>query len=313
MSQSTNHIMMIKPTGFGFNAQTAKNNHFQFSDNSLDKNNIVAKAIQEFDSFVEILRQKNINVIVVNDLYYMSTPDAVFPNNWFSTHMDGTVCLYPMYAPNRRKERNDGVFKLLANQYDFEISNIEDFTANENENAFLEGTGSMVIDRINKIVYASISERTNADLLLVVCEKLNYELVSFKSYHTASENSSLIYHTNVMMCVATSFAVVCLESILDISERQLLVDQLNKTNKTIIEISFAQMFSFAGNMLEVKGKEDQVYLVMSSSAFKSLSDSQKLAIEKYAVIIHSSLHTIEKYGGGSARCMMAELFLPRSI
>ena len=313
MSQSTNHIMMIKPTGFGFNAQTAKNNHFQFSDNSLDKNKIVAKAIQEFDSFVEILRQKNINVIVVDDLYYMSTPDAVFPNNWFSTHKDGTVCLYPMYAPNRRKERNDGVFKLLANQYDFEISNIEDFTANENENAFLEGTGSMVIDRINKIVYASISERTNADLLLVVCEKLNYELVSFKSYHTASENSSLIYHTNVMMCVATSFAVVCLESILDRGERQLLVDQLNKTNKTIIEISFAQMFSFAGNMLEVKGKDDEVYLVMSSSAFKSLSDSQKLAIEKHAEIIHSSLHTIEKYGGGSARCMMAELFLPRSI
>ena len=298
MSQSTNHIMMIKPTGFGFNAQTAKNNHFQFSDNSLDKNKIVAKAIQEFDSFVEILRQKNINVIVVDDLYYMSTPDAVFPNNWFSTHKDGTVCLYPMYAPNRRKERNDGVFKLLANQYDFEISNIEDFTANENENAFLEGTGSMVIDRINKIVYASISERTNADLLLVVCEKLNYELVSFKSYHTASENSSLIYHTNVMMCVATSFAVVCLESILDRGERQLLVDQLNKTNKTIIEISFAQMFSFAGNMLEVKGKDDEVYLVMSSSAFKSLSDSQKLAIEKHAEIIHSSLHTIEKYGGG---------------
>jgi len=313
MSQSTNHIMMIKPVGFGFNTQTAKNNHFQFSDNSLDKNKIVAKAIQEFDSFVEVLRQKNINVIVVDDLYYKSTPDAVFPNNWFSTHKDGTVCLYPMYAPNRRKERNDGVFKLLANQYDFEISNIEDFTANENENVFLEGTGSMVIDRINKIVYASISERTNADLLPVVCEKLNYKLVAFKSYHTASENSSLIYHTNVMMCVATSFAVVCLESILDRNERQLLVDQLNKTNKTIIEISFAQMFSFAGNMLEVKGKEDKVYLVMSSSAFKSLSTTQKLTIEKHAEIIHSSLDTIEKYGGGSARCMMAELFLPKSI
>jgi hypothetical protein len=311
--QSSNHILMIKPDGFAFNIETAKNNHFQSSDDKFSKDIIVLNAITEFNSLVNILRENHVDVVVIDDLDTIATPDAVFPNNWFSTHTDGKVFLYPMFAKNRRKERKKEIFEMLTEKNSFKINEIIDLSKHEESDLFLEGTGSMILDRQNKIIYASISERTSLKLLNIYSESINYDLVSFKSFHKVKNENVLIYHTNVMMCIASTFCIICLESILDNNQKNTVVNSLIKSNKTIIEIDLNQINHFSGNMLEVQNNNSDPFLVMSSTAFYSLSSSQISQIEMHCEIIHSPLPTIEKYGGGSARCMMAEIFLPKII
>ena len=309
--QSASTILMIKPTGFRFNEETAVNNHFQLADNSSSKEQIKANAISEFNAMVSLLRSKGVNVIVYDHNDGDKLPDAVFPNNWFSTHGNGKVYLYPMNAENRRLERKLEIFDELESTHNFRISNIVDFTHGENENLFLEGTGSMILDRVNKYIYASISTRTSLKLLNEFAQKISYDVISFKSHHNKSNDSPLIYHTNVMMCLASSFVVICMDAIIDKNERERVSQKLAESNKKMIEISFDQMNSFAGNMLEVQNNLGKKYLMMSSTAYHSLIPEQLNQIQEFVEIIHSPLDTIETLGGGSARCMMAEIFLPK--
>jgi len=308
--QSTNTILMVKPSGFRFNEETALNNHFQLADESQTVIQIQHKAVNEFDSMVSLLQINGVEVIVIDHDNGAEIPDAVFPNNWFSTHQNGDVYLYPMNAINRRLERRLEIFDTIKEKYNLRVSNIIDFTHWEKKNLFLEGTGSMILDRVNCIIYASLSKRTSQKLLSEYAKKMNYDVISFKSYHSSSNQSPLIYHTNVMMCLASSFTVICLESILDQNERQRVIDKLKETEKKIIEITFDQMNNFAGNMLEVQNSNGDQFLVMSSKAYHSLNKNQVNQIQQYVQILHSPIDTIEILGGGSARCMMAEIFLP---
>ena len=308
--QSTNTILMVKPSGFRFNEETALNNHFQMADESQTVTQIQHNAVNEFHSMVSLLQKNGIEVIVIDHGNGAETPDAVFPNNWFSTHQNGDVYLYPMNAINRRLERRLEIFDMIKEKYNLRVSNIIDFTHWEKKNLFLEGTGSMILDRVNCIIYASLSKRTSQKLLSEYAKKMNYDVISFKSYHSSSNQSPLIYHTNVMMCLASSFTVICLESILDQNERQRVIDKLKETEKKIIEITFDQMNNFAGNMLEVQNSNGDQFLVMSSKAYHSLNKNQVNQIQQYVQILHSPIDTIEILGGGSARCMMAEIFLP---
>ena len=308
--QSTNTILMVKPSGFRFNEETALNNHFQLADESQTVIQIQHKAVNEFDSMVSLLQINGVEVIVIDHDNGAEIPDAVFPNNWFSTHQNGDVYLYPMNAINRRLERRLEIFDMIKEKYNLRVSNIIDFTHWEKKNLFLEGTGSMILDRVNCIIYASLSKRTSQKLLSEYAKKINYDVISFKSYHSPSNQSPLIYHTNVMMCLASSFTVICLESILDQNERQRVIDKLKETEKKIIEITFDQMNNFAGNMLEVQNSNGDQFLVMSSKAYHSLNKNQVNQIQQYLQILHSPIDTIEILGGGSARCMMAEIFLP---
>ena len=308
--QSTNTILMVKPSGFRFNEETALNNHFQLADESQTVIQIQHKAVNEFDSMVSLLQINGVEVIVIDHDNGAEIPDAVFPNNWFSTHQNGDVYLYPMNAINRRLERRLEIFDTIKEKYNLRVSNIIDFTHWEKKNLFLEGTGSMILDRVNCIIYASLSKRTSQKLLSEYAKKINYDVISFKSYHSSSNQSPLIYHTNVMMCLASSFTVICLESILDQNERQRVIDKLKETEKIIIEITFDQMNNFAGNMLEVQNSNGDQFLVMSSKAYHSLNKNQINQIQQYVQILHSPIDTIEILGGGSARCMMAEIFLP---
>lgn len=302
MMQNTTHLLMIQPVNFGFNAQTAVNNTFQKEPGS----HVQQKALQEFTGFVDLLRKNKVDVTVVEDSLHPSTPDSIFPNNWVSFHEDGRIFLYPMFAVNRRQERKAAVLDVVKQK--FCVKQIADLTHSENEGYFLEGTGSMVLDRENKIAYACLSPRTNESILDEFCKMTGYKPVTFK----ATDNAGVdIYHTNVMMCVARTFAVVCLESIADKDEKANLENSLKKTGKEIIDISFQQLNSFAGNMLQIKNADDELLLVMSTQAFESLNESQIEILQKHNRIIHSSLNTIETAGGGSARCMMAEIFLER--
>ena len=309
--QSTSTLLMVKPHGFDYNTETAEDNHFQTGGTGLSSAEITCQAIDEFEAFVKEISAKGIEVIVFDDLITKETPDAVFPNNWFSTHKDGTVYLYPMFAPNRRKERRQEVLDLLNQEYGFSIDRIMDWSKHEHIGLFLEGTGSMILDRPNKIIYAALSERTSEGLLKQYSREIGYELVAFRSYHNAKQKEVLIYHTNVMLCVAQEYAVICLECIKDLTERKAVMDSLNKTNKTIVELSIDQIDHFAGNMLEAKNKANESFLIMSSRAYKAMNQSQITQIQRYSQIIHAPLSTIENYGGGSARCMLAEIFLPR--
>lgn len=300
--QTTSHLLMIKPVRFDFNAETAVNNSFQQAS---DDKAIAEKATLEFEQFVTILTHAGIDVTVVNDTAEPHTPDSVFPNNWISFHSDGSVFLYPMFATNRRQERKPHVLAVIREK--FAVNNTIDLTGYEEQQLFLEGTGSMVLDRANKIAYACLSPRTAIEVLNEWAAKAGYDTVSFVS---VDSSGSPIYHTNVMMCVADRYAVICLDSIPDQSERNLVEQQLSGTGKDIITISFEQMNQFAGNMLQVQNKEGKPYLVMSSQAFQSLTADQVSRIEAYNPILHSDIKTIETNGGGSARCMMAEVFLP---
>ena len=310
MTQITNHIMMIKPVAFRFNEETATNNYYQKVLDHLDPQQTQAQALYEFNNIVDKLRSHNVNVIVVEDTISPSTPDSIFPNNWVSFHNDGKVGLYPMFAENRRGERREDIFEILIDEYGFNIKEIKDFTEFESHQKFLEGTGSMILDREHKICYAAISIRTDEQAVHQFCDEFGYQPHCFVANQTVNGQRLPIYHTNVMMCVANDFAVVCLESIDNIEERNELIYSLEKTNKKVIDITEDQKHRFAGNMLQVMG--DQPYLVMSDSAYNCLTDQQIKEIESYCSIIHSSIDTIEACGGGSARCMMAEIFLPFS-
>ena len=309
MKQITNSIMMIKPVGFRYNEQTAVNNYYQKVLDNLSAEQTQENALNEFNAFVEKLKNAGVNVIVVEDTKTQDTPDSIFPNNWVSFHSSGLVGLYPMYAENRRDERREDIFDTLVNEYGFEIEEIKDFTEFEEHDKFLEGTGSMVLDRENKICYAAISIRTDEIAVMQFCEEFGYRPVCFTANQDIEGERMAIYHTNVMMCVADKFTVICLNTIDDVLERENIVENLKESGKEIIEITEEQNHRFAGNMLQLMG--DKPYLVMSNSAYESLTESQIKAIKKHCPIIYSSLDTIEACGGGSARCMMAEIFLPK--
>lgn len=311
MQQTTNNILMIRPVSFRMNEQTAVNNYYQQELTNTLPATINAKAQKEFDDFVIKLQDKGVEVIVVNDTETPSTPDSIFPNNWISFHENGDVGLYPMFAENRRLERREDVLETLEEK-GFLIENIVDYTEAEEEKIFLEGTGSMVLDRENQIAYCALSPRADEELFIEFCEDFEYTPVVFTSNQTVDEQREAIYHTNVMMCVAEQFAIICLASIDDKKERKNVVNHLKESGKEVIDITEQQVNAFAGNMLQVKGKDNQLFLVMSSSAYHSLRKDQLQKIEKYNSIIHSSLETIETCGGGSARCMMAEVFLPKN-
>ncbi|APU10859.1 amidinotransferase [Cellulophaga lytica] len=308
--QVTNTILMIRPVGFRKNEQTAVNNYFQ-EDLDIKNAEINAKAQEEFDAFVNALQAKGVNVVVVNDTKQPDTPDSIFPNNWISFHSNGTVGLYPMFAENRRNERREDILDILEEK-GFNIDHTIDYTSAEEEKLYLEGTGSILLDRVNKKAYCALSVRADEDLFIEFCEDFEYTPVVFTANQTVDGKRLPIYHTNVMMCLAEDFSVICLDTIDDKKERKNVVKHLKEDGKEVIAITEKQMHSFAGNMLQVLGKDNKRYLVMSSAAYNSLTKAQISVIEKTSEIIHSSLETIETCGGGSARCMMAEVFLPKT-
>ncbi len=301
---------MVRPIGFRMNEETAINNYFQ-QDISAANTEINRKAQLEFDTFAEKLRDHGVEVIVVSDTNDHDTPDSIFPNNWVSFHDDGTVGLYPMYAENRRTERRQDIIDTLISQ-GYLVKNTKDYTHYEAQNKFLEGTGSIIIDRANQKAYCALSGRADEGLFKVFCKDFGLKPIVFTSYQQEGDQRLAIYHTNVMMCLGVKLAVICLDTIDDVSERENVVQNLQEDYDDILEITEAQVHQFAGNMLQVKGKQDELYLVMSSSAYRSLTADQIQIIEKSSTIIHSDLETIETCGGGSARCMMAEVFLPKS-
>ena len=305
--QTTDTVLMIEPIAFGYNAETAKNNYFQVEQTGSD---IQSKALAEFNTFVGKLREKGINVITIKDTLDPHTPDSIFPNNWVSFHKDGKVVLYPMFASNRRVERREDIIESIKDQ-GFEVVEIDDWSFSETQGHFLEGTGSMIFDHDNKIAYGSVSLRLDEKLFREFCTKYGFTPVVFHSFQTVGTERLPIYHTNVMMCVADKFVVICLDCIDDELERGKVVEAIKGSGKEIIEISEEQMQQFAGNMLQVQNKEGKKFLVMSQTAYQSLTPEQVAAIEKYCEIIYSDLNTIEVNGGGSARCMLAEVFLPK--
>ncbi len=308
--QITNTILMIRPVNFRMNEQTAVNNFFQ-EDIDLKNQMINIRAQREFDAFVTVLRSHGVQVIVVNDTLEADTPDSIFPNNWVSFHENGTVALYPMFADNRRKERREDVLERVEEE-GFVIEHIIDYTSAEEEGVFLEGTGSILLDRLHRKAYCALSARADEELFIEFCEDFEYTPVIFTAYQSVDGKRLPIYHTNVMMCLAETFSVICLDTIDNKKERKNVVDHLKQDGKEIISITEQQMHQFAGNMLQVLGKNDKPLLIMSSAAFHSLTPAQIQKIEKHCEILHSNLETIETCGGGSARCMMAEVFLPRA-
>lgn len=310
MKQFTSTILMIEPVDFRFNEETAVNNYFQ-NETDESSESVQQKALKEFQAMVSKLREHGVNVITLKDTSKPHTPDSIFPNNWISFHENGMIALYPMFAKNRRDERREDDVLDLLSEKGFEANEIMDYTDAENDEIFLEGTGSIILDRENKIAYAAVSPRTDEELFIEFCEDFEYTPVIFEANQTVNGERMPIYHTNVMMCVADQYAVICLDTIDDKSEKKQVVETLKETGKEIIAITEAQMHKFAGNMLQVGGMGMAKYLVMSQTAYNSLTKEQIVAIEKYNPIIPVDIHTIETLGGGSARCMMAEVFLPK--
>lgn len=294
-------ILMVRPFQFYFNQQTAANNFFQSNINIENSNEL---AIAEFDAMVEQLRTHKIKVQVVQDTKDPSTPDSIFPNNWFSTHAGGTLCLYPMYAKNRRAERKLSVIDFLQKNY--KIENLLDLTDLEKEGKFIEGTGSMVLDHQNKISYGCLSERLDKEAFTYWCNKMQFKPISFKALDHKAQS---IYHTNVMMCMGNQFVVICLESIPDEQEKQIVLESFLQTNKEVITISQDQLNHFAGNMLQVFDVDEKPHLILSNQAYKTLNVAQLKSLEKYNPLLPISIPTIEALGGGSTRCMMAEIYL----
>ncbi|MDD3771902.1 MAG: arginine deiminase-related protein, partial [Weeksellaceae bacterium] len=306
----SNTILMIEPVAFGFNEQTAVNNYFQTKPTDAESLT-QEKALAEFKGMVAKLREHGVNVIVLQDTLNPHTPDSIFPNNWISFHENKMIALYPMFAKNRRVERReDDVIEILTDK-GFVVDEIMDYTSAEEDDIFLEGTGSIILDRENKIAYACISPRTDEELFDEFCEDFEYTPVVFEANQTVNGEREQIYHTNVMMCIADEYAIICLSTIDDKSEKKNVVEQLKNSGKEIIDISEEQMHQFAGNMLQVGGMGAAKYLVMSQTAYESLHPEQIQTIEKYNPIISVDISTIETLGGGSARCMMAEVFLPK--
>lgn len=301
----TNRVLMIRPIAFTYNAETAKDNLYQKNDHK-DGKELQAKAVVEFDALVEKLREATIEVLIVQDTKEPHTPDSIFPNNWFSTHEDGTLVLYPMYAENRRLERTPKILDFVKDREDLKII---DLTKNEKEGKVLEGTGSMCLDRKNRIAYASLSKRTNKDLFEEFCKMMDYKPVSFSGKQTIDGKQSPIYHTNVLMAIGEEYVLIFLDSIVDEKEKEMVRKSILDSGKELIEITEEQTNHFLGNALELRKKDGSKVLVMSKSANDILREDQRKIIEKSAEIIYSDIPTIERYGGGSVRCMLAEFFL----
>lgn len=305
MNTSSNHILMIRPASFGSNPETAESNAFQSKALTEEKETIRQKALLEFDGMVSILKENHVSVHVIEDTVSPAKPDAIFPNNWISFHSEGKIVTYPMLVPSRKNEVRTDIIDMAMKEWHF--AQVIRLDQDYSDNQILEGTGSLILDRPNRIAYACLSARTDAKLLQEWGELMGYEIISFDS---VDQNGKPVYHTNVMMALGDGYAVICLESIPDLKERESLIRSLEKTGKEIITISYDQMASFAGNMLQVLDSKQAPLLVMSEQAYQSLSQDQIDAINKYARILPIPLWTIEKYGGGSARCMMAEVFMP---
>lgn len=310
MKQYSNTILMIEPVDFRFNTQTAVNNYFQTKPE--DDSSAQEKALGEFKAMVAKLREHGVNVIVLQDTLEPHTPDSIFPNNWISFHENKMIALYPMFAKNRRVERREDDVLELLEEKGFEAEEIMDYSSAEEDNIFLEGTGSIILDRVNKIAYACVSDRTDDELFYEFCEDFEYEPVLFEANQTVGNERKLIYHTNVMMCVGDEYAVIALSTIDDETEKEFVISKLKNSGKEIIDITEEQMHNFAGNMLQVGGMGNAKYLVMSENAYNSLRQDQIEQIEKFNPIIKVDINTIETLGGGSARCMMAEVFLPKA-
>jgi hypothetical protein len=311
MKQTTNTILMVKPNHFRSNEQTAVNNHYQRAVTTIPQAELQQRAQAEFEAFVEKLRSIGVYVVVFQPQDDLDTPDSHFPNNWISFHEDGTVGLYPMFAENRRLERREEVLDQLEAE-GYKIENIVDYTSAEEENVFLEATGSIALDRENRKAYCALSQRADESLFIEFCEDFEFTPIVFTANQTVDGKRTPIYHTNVMMCVGETFAVICLASIDDKKERKNVLKHLKEDGKEIIDITEEQTNSFAGNMLQVIGKNDERYLIMSQAAYNSLTKDQIVRLEKHTKILSSSLKVIEACGGGSARCMMAEVFLPKA-
>ena len=310
MKQTTNSILMIRPVAFRMNEQTAVNNYYQKVLDGLSPETVNAKAQAEFDTFVTKLRTVGVDVTVVEDTLNPDTPDSIFPNNWISFHSNGDVALYPMFAENRRPERREDILDILEDK-GFIINEIMDYTSAEEDGFYLEGTGSLLLDRENDKAYCALSPRADEELMIEFCEDFEFTPVIFEAFQTVNGERKLIYHTNVMMCLGETYAVICADCIDDKKERKMVLDSLKGDEKEVVLITEDQVNNFAGNMLEVKGANERRYLVMSDSAYKSLTKKQIAQLEEHVTILHSSLDTIEACGGGSARCMMAEIFLPK--
>ena len=301
--QTTSKVLMVRPVRFGFNEQTAGNNSFQKRGYELSAQDM---ALEEFDNFVTLLRANNVDVVVVEDTPEPHTPDSIFPNNWFSTHASGELVLYPMCAPNRRLERKESVLNVIKEIGERgKMRRIVDLTHWESENLFLEGTGSLIFDRKNRIVFACRSPRCDIAVLEDLCEKLDYEFLDFGAY---DRDGKPIYHTNVMMCVGDKFVVACLDSIKNIDERTEFISFVEDCDKELIEISIDQMEQFAGNMLQLRSTGGEPLLIMSATAKRALTTDQLENLMSYCKIISPELESIETNGGGSARCMLAEIF-----
>ncbi len=311
MTQTTNSILMIRPVAFRMNEQTAVNNYYQKVIDGLSPSTVNEKAQAEFDAFVNKLRMVGVDVTVVEDTLSPDTPDSIFPNNWISFHENGMVALYPMFAENRRLERREEILDLLEEK-GFVVDEIMDYTSAEDDGFFLEGTGSLLLDRANGKAYCALSPRADEELFIEFCEDFDFAPIVFEAFQTVNGERKLIYHTNVMMCIGDTFAIICADSIDDKKERKMVLDNLKADEKEIILITEEQVNNFAGNMLEVVGADERRFLVMSTSAYQSLTKKQIAQLEEHITILHSSLDTIEACGGGSARCMMAEVFLPRT-
>ena len=309
MKQSTDTLLMIRPASFRMNEETAVNNYFQQKDDQETSANELAQ--KEFDAFVAQLRKNGVQIIVVDDDKKLDTPDALFPNNWISFHENGVVGLFPMFAENRRRERREEVIEQVEAK-GFQVKNFIDYTDAENDSVFLEGTGSLVLDRINKKAYCAISDRASEDLMMEFCEDFEYFPIMFHANQTHQGKRLPIYHTNVMMCIGTDVAVIASSSIDDQKERKTVIDNLKNDGKTVIDITEEQMHHFAGNMLEVTNESGVKMMVMSEQAKSALTDQQINQLKRHTTIVTSDLSIIEKYGGGSARCMLAEVFLPRA-
>jgi hypothetical protein len=307
---ATKTILMVRPVRFGMNAQTAVDNFYQKKDAATDAALDNAKAQAEFDAFVSKLRAVGVEVLVVQDDKQPHTPDSIFPNNWISMHEDGCVVLYPMKAENRRLERRSDIEEVLT-EAGFVISEVLDISDAEEQGTFLEGTGCIIFDHDEKIAYMARSQRADEHLFAEICGRFEYRPVVFSAFQDTPAGRQPIYHTNVLMCMTDKYAVLCLDAIDDVTERNMVIATIRESGKEILEITEAQKHQFGGNMLLVKGSSEQLHLVMSSSAYRCLEREQKEMIRKHHSILHSDLTTIETLGGGSARCMLAEIYLPK--
>lgn len=301
-NQITNKIVMVRPALFFFNKETAVNNHYQhFDDEKVE--NINEKALKEFDTLAKKISEKGVEVNIIQDTLDISTPDSIFPNNWFSSHQEGLLFFYPMFAENRRQELE----KFRNKMYDIigrKSLKIVDYSLQTKDNIFLEGTGSIVLDRKNKKAYCSLSQRSNEKLFKKFCEEIKYKPVVFRAF----QDGYPVYHTNVLMSIGENRAIICLQAITDKSEREIVKKELEESKKEIIEISLEQVKNFLGNTLELIGKDKKRFVVMSETAYKSLTEEQKNKILKDTEILYSNVETIEYYGGGSVRCMIGEIF-----